>query len=97
MDKIFSFIATILYSILQVGGVALHLYTILMVVGMHGFGWGIIAFCLPIASEIYCFFASLAITNDFWNTYSVFILLYLLGWGVAISLSFLSDKLSSNN
>ena len=82
--NISAFVYTILIFAIKFGGVALHLYTVLIILGMHGFLWAVLAFCLPIASQIYCFIASIAISGYFLNTYTVWILLYLALWVVLL-------------
>lgn len=76
MKKILSILSDIFVGVFQIAGLALHVYTIVMLYGLYGVFIAIIALFLPIISEIFCFFKSIAISNSILNNYtaSVFIL-----------------------
>ena len=77
---ILSFMSTICLLTVQFGGIALHLYTVILILLMHGFGFAVLAFCLPVVSQIYCFIASIVISGYFLNTYTIWTLLYIASW-----------------
>lgn len=91
--NILTFMSSICLLTVQFGGVALHLYTVLLILGMHGFLLAVLAFCLPIASQIYCFIASIVISGYFLNTYTIWILLYIAVW---VALLVIGGILSTN-
>lgn len=90
--SILTIISTICLFTVQFGGVALHLYTVILILAMHGFLFAVLAFCLPIASQIYCFIASIVISGYFLNTYTIWILLYVAAWGALLGIGWILSK-----
>lgn len=62
-----------------IGGVALHLFTILFTYKFSGFGSAFLALILPLIAQIYWFIKMWVVTGSFINDFSFNILVFI-GW-----------------
>lgn len=82
-----SAIATFLFVIgINVGGVALHLYTVLVCLEAWGVMAAMGALVMPFIAEIICFFVFWAKMGSLMNPYSFYVLLWLLLLAVTLVL-----------
>lgn len=78
MLKIIAGIATVVYWLLGIIGLLIHVWTIIIVFSIHGFVGAVIAFILPVVSEIYLMFVSYSASGVFLTTYNAAVLIYAI-------------------
>lgn len=83
----------IFYLIVGLGGIAIHLWTILLSLGSHGIIGATISFITPLASEVYWIFKLWGITGMFFNIYTVSIVLYIV---MSVFIMFIISRITSS-
>jgi hypothetical protein len=73
-------IATLLLYIVQFGGLALYVYTIVVSFAMHGIIAAILTLCLPVLSQIFYTIVSINVAGTFINSYSIYVYGYIVAF-----------------
>jgi hypothetical protein len=73
------------------GGIVIHLWTILLTLGEYGLFWAVVAFCAPIVSEMYWMVESTH-QYGFLNLYNLLIIfVFVIKWGGTLLIAGISD------
>jgi hypothetical protein len=65
-----------------IGGIAIHLWTVLMSLGEYGVLGAMLSFFMPIAAELFWMYKSTIISGGFLNTYNLLIIaVFVIKWG----------------
>ncbi|MGI6450139.1 MAG: DUF2628 domain-containing protein [Desulfitobacteriia bacterium] len=91
----FGWFVWLLSMILYVSGGLIHLWTILIAYGESGFLAATITFFVPVGSQIYWIAYISSKAGMFFNTYTIIICAYLIGWIITIGLGYLAAHLSN--
>ena len=78
MRNILFAINIVVNYLLGIGGLVIHIWTVIILYSMHGLLGAAIGLCLPVASEIYLVFASKALSGIFLTKYNVFLFTYVI-------------------
>lgn len=83
---------------LKVIGLLIHLWTLFIIFSIHGVLGTIVAFFMPIISQIYLFLMSWSLSGTMLTKYNGVILIYIIGfivwWILVAALSSAEDKVS---
>tara|TARA_B100000963_G_scaffold182744_1_gene158867 strand:- start:578 stop:898 length:321 start_codon:yes stop_codon:yes gene_type:complete len=71
-------LAGIIYLVIQLGGLAIHLYTTYLAFQVSGIISAIITFVFPPISELFWIWRFWSLTGEFFNFYTQWICFYLL-------------------
>lgn len=77
--------------------VAIHLYTVIFIVKVKGFLLGFIAFFMPFLAEIYAIYISYNQSNLLINSFSQYILLYVIYLLTSISFILINNRFRRSN
>lgn len=78
----------VLFFVLQIGGAAIHLFTVASIHTLHGVLAAVVAFFLPLFAEVYLFVkAGLVNPQGFNNNYTYFIVFWAIGYALFVWLS----------
>jgi hypothetical protein len=79
-----------------VGGIAIHLWTVLMSLGEYGILGAILSFFMPVVAELFWMYNSTIISGGFLNTYNLLIIaVFVIKWGgtgIIALLSYQAEK-----
>ena len=81
---------------LQVIGVGIHIWTLLIIYSIYGFFGAVVSFLMPVVSQIYLFIISWKISGTFLTQYNLVIIVYILGFIVWYILVAASSKSLDN-
>jgi hypothetical protein len=83
----FQSIGAFLLVCVYIGGVALHLYTVLVAFQFWGFLSAMLALCVPFVAELVCFIVFWWKSGTLFNGYSFYALLFLFAVFAAFTLT----------
>ncbi len=79
--------------LLGIGGVALHLFTVLIAFERYGFLSATIAFVMPFIAQMYFVFKTITVTGAWINFYTFWVACYLAACAAWAVLAVLSERL----
>jgi len=84
------------YIALWLGGIGIHLWTIIIAFEYSGFLSAFITFLLPVLSQIYWGWESYVLSGTFWNNYIIMLLVYVCAWILMFGSAFVASMLGDD-
>jgi len=92
MRKTLLILGAILYWVTGLGGLAVHLWTILIAFNVSGFIAALLTLVFPVVSQIYWILEAKTLSGTFFTKYSVSVYAVVISYGLSLLFVYLGGK-----